>query len=194
MRVEGKSAFEGGCKIIYSGALEHQVCRHTFLSSVSSGVNEQVLLLRTVNFNLIGSQAMPMTELGSIGSAARPLVLRISLHLSHVPPELCGYVSTGFSGTVAIDIAGGAYTSTFHPKLPPAFTAAFLGSLIFSPSRINGFLHMVAFCLMTTGILGIQLLGVGSWIDDAFCGEALVATVALSGFTQILKIQARKDV
>lgn len=41
-------------------------------------------------------------------------------------------------------------------------------------------------------MVGIQLLGVGSWIDDAFYGGALVVTVALSGISEILGLRVRK--
>lgn len=105
---------------------------------------------------------------------------------------IIGSFLAGCAGVVAIGIAGGADPSSFQPLLLPAFAAAFLGSLIFNPGRINAFGSAVALYFLATGIVGIQLLGVGNWIDDAFYGGALVITVALSGLADIIRIR-RKD-
>lgn len=103
-----------------------------------------------------------------------------------------GSLIAGFAGIVAIGIAGGADPSSFQPLLLPAFAATFLGSLIFTPGRVNSFGSMVALYFLATGVVGIQLLGVGSWIDDAFYGGALVITVALSGMSELLGLRVRK--
>lgn len=103
-----------------------------------------------------------------------------------------GSLVAGIAGIVAIGIAGGADPTSFQPLLLPAFAATFLGSLIFTPGRVNAFGSMVALYFLATGVVGIQLLGVGSWIDDAFYGGALVVTVALSGISELLGLRVRK--
>ena len=103
------------------------------MACVSSGVSEQVLFVQTVDFNLIGSLAMPMTELDFVEGVASPIVLRISLHLLQVPSELLGSLHTGFAGSMAIGVAGEADPSSFPPMSSPAFAAAFVGFLIFNP-------------------------------------------------------------
>ncbi len=103
-----------------------------------------------------------------------------------------GSLIAGLAGIVSIGVAGGADPSSFQPLLLPAFAASFLGSLIFTPGRVNAFGSLVALYFLATGVVGIQLLGVGSWIDDAFYGGALVVTVALSGLSELLGIRVRK--
>ncbi|TAN23764.1 MAG: ABC transporter permease, partial [Actinomycetota bacterium] len=103
-----------------------------------------------------------------------------------------GSFIAGLAGIVSIGVAGGADPSSFQPLLLPAFAASFLGSLIFTPGRVNSFGSFVALYFLATGVVGIQLLGVGSWIDDAFYGGALVITVALSGLSELLGLRVRK--
>lgn len=103
-----------------------------------------------------------------------------------------GSLIAGLAGIVSIGVAGGADPSSFQPLLLPAFAASFLGSLIFTPGRVNAFGSLVALYFLATGVVGIQLLGVGSWIDDAFYGGALVITVALSGLSELLGLRVRK--
>lgn len=105
---------------------------------------------------------------------------------------ILGSFLAGLAGIVAIGVSGGAEPSSFQPLLLPALAATFLGSLIFTPGRINAAGSMVALYFLATGIVGIQLLGVGSWIDDAFYGGALVVAVALSGLSEILGLRVRK--
>lgn len=103
-----------------------------------------------------------------------------------------GSTIAGLAGIMSIGVAGGADPSSFQPLLLPAFAASFLGSLIFTPGRVNSFGSLVALYFLATGVVGIQLLGVGSWIDDAFYGGALVITVALSGLSELLGLKVRK--
>lgn len=105
-----------------------------------------------------------------------------------------GSFFAGLAGIMAIGIAGGADPSSFQPLLLPAFAATFLGTLIFTPGRVNAIGSMVALYFLATGVIGIQLLGVGSWIDDAFYGGALVVTVALSGLSEVVGFKIRKGV
>ena len=107
---------------------------------------------------------------------------------------LIGSFIAGLAGIIAIGVAGGADPSSFQPELLPAFAAVFLGSLILTPGRINAFGTLIALYFLATGIVGIQLLGAGSWIDDAFYGAALVVTVALSGLAEILGLRVRREV
>lgn len=98
---------------------------------------------------------------------------------------VAGSALAGFSGIMAIGVVGGADPSSFQPLLLPAFAASFLGSMIFTPGRVNAFGTMVALYFLATGIIGLELLGVGTWIDNVFYGGALVCTVALSGLSDV---------
>lgn len=105
-----------------------------------------------------------------------------------------GSFIAGLAGIFAIGIAGGADPSSFQPLLLPAFAATFLGSLIFTPGRVNAFGSLVALYFLATGVVGIQLFGVGSWVDDAFYGGALVVTVGLSGLSGVLGLRTKRGI
>lgn len=102
---------------------------------------------------------------------------------------LLGSGMAGVAGIVAIGVAGGADPTSFSPLLLPAFAATFLGTLIFTPGRVNALGNVVALYFLATGIFGIELLGVGTWINDVFYGGALVIIIALSGLSDILGLK-----
>lgn len=119
--------------------------------------------------------------------------------LSGIPVSrlrLTGFVLSsglaGVAGIVAIGVAGGADPTSFSPLLLPAFAATFLGTLIFTPGRVNPLGNVVALYFLATGIFGIELLGVGTWINDVFYGGALVVIIAMSGLSDILGLKYRK--
>jgi ribose transport system permease protein len=64
--------------------------------------------------------------------------------------------------------------------LLPAFAAAFLGATTIQPGRFNPFGAVVAVYFLVSGITGLQLLGVESFVQQLFYGGALVLAVALS--------------
>lgn len=102
-----------------------------------------------------------------------------------------GAVIAGLAGIVSIGVAGGADPTSFQPLLLPAFAATFLGTLTFTPGQVNPLGNVVALYFLATGIFGIELLGVGNWINNAFYGGALVAIVALSGVVNKLGASTR---
>lgn len=102
---------------------------------------------------------------------------------------LVGSVLACFAGIISIGLAGGADPSSFQPFLLPAFAATFLGMLVFTPGRVNAFGNVVALYFLATGVVGLELLGVGTWIEDVFYGAALVGTVALSGLSEVLGLR-----
>lgn len=106
---------------------------------------------------------------------------------------LVGSVLACLAGIVSIGLAGGADPSSFQPFLLPAFAATFLGMLVFTPGRVNAFGNVVALYFLASGVVGLELLGVGTWIEDVFYGAALVGTVALSGLSEVLGIRRKKS-
>ena len=92
-----------------------------------------------------------------------------------------GALIAGVAGVVSIGIAGGADPTSFQPLLLPAFAATFLGTLVFTPGQVNPLGSVVSLYFLATGIYGIQLLGAGTWVSNAFYGGALVIIIALSG-------------
>lgn len=98
--------------------------------------------------------------------------------------RLGGLATSGFLAA----LAGVAYTGTTGAADPtsglsfllPAFAAAFLGATTIQPGRFNPFGSIVAVYFLGTGIAGLQLLGVQSFVQSLFYGGALVVAVALS--------------
>lgn len=89
---------------------------------------------------------------------------------------LCGIV---FAGTL-----DGADPSSGPTYLLPAFAAVFLGATTITPGRFNAWGSFIAVYFLGTGIAGLQLLGLASWIQPVFYGGALVIAVA---FSQIMR-------
>ena len=89
---------------------------------------------------------------------------------------LCGII---FAGTLdgADPSAGGTY-------LLPAFAAVFLGATTITPGRFNPWGTLIAVYFLGTGIAGLQLLGLASWIQPVFYGGALVIAVS---FSQVMR-------
>ena len=97
----------------------------------------------------------------------------------------------GFSGFIAA-LAGVLYAGTSGAADPtsgtqlmlPAFAGAFLGATVVRPGRFNPWGSMIAVYFLVTGITGLQMIGVQSYVQDLFYGGALVIAVGLS---QILR-------
>lgn len=91
------------------------------------------------------------------------------------------------SGTVAA-AAGVLYTGTTGGAAPssgagfllPAFAAAFLGATTVDPGRFNPWGSFIAVYFLATGITGLQLFGIESFVQQLFYGGALVLAVVIS--------------
>ncbi len=91
------------------------------------------------------------------------------------------------SGTIAA-LAGVLYTgmrgsadpSSALSFLLPAFAAAFLGSTTLYPGRFNAPGAIVAVYFLSTGIMGLNFLGVPSFVQNLFYGGGLVVAVSIS--------------
>lgn len=64
--------------------------------------------------------------------------------------------------------------------LLPAFAAAFLGATSISPGRFNPWGSLVAVYFLVTGITGLTILGIQTFVQNLFYGAGLVLAVALS--------------
>jgi ribose transport system permease protein len=85
-----------------------------------------------------------------------------------------------FAGVVLAGLNGSADPNVGSSFLLPAYAAAFLGSTVFNPGRFNPWGTFVAVYFLVTGITGLQLLGIASWIEPVFYGGSLVLAVAAS--------------
>jgi ribose transport system permease protein len=98
--------------------------------------------------------------------------------------RLGGFVSSGLMGAIAgvlyVGTTGAADPSSGLTFLLPAFAAAFLGATTINPGRFNPWGAMISVYFLVTGITGLSILGVSTFVQDLFYGGALVIAVTLS--------------
>jgi ribose transport system permease protein len=87
-------------------------------------------------------------------------------------------------GVLIVGTSGSAGPTTGVDLLLPAFAAAFLGSTTIRPGRFNPWGTVIAVYFLVTGITGLQLLGLASFVQNLFYGGALILAVS---FSQIIK-------
>lgn len=89
-------------------------------------------------------------------------------------------VISAFAGVLYAGTLGSADPTSGLSFLLPAFAAAFLGATTIMPGRFNAIGSIAAVYFLVTGITGLQLLGVQTFVQQLFYGGALVLAVALS--------------
>ena len=86
----------------------------------------------------------------------------------------------GAAGVLYAGTIGGADPSSGADFLLPAFAGAFLGATTITPGRFNPWGTLVAIYFLITGVTGLQLLGVESFVQQLFYGGALVVALVVS--------------
>lgn len=89
-------------------------------------------------------------------------------------------VGAATAGILYVGTSGSADPTSGLSLLLPAFAAVFLGSTVFTPGRFNAFGTVVAVYFLTTGITGLTILGIQTYVQNLFYGGALVIAVTLS--------------
>jgi ribose transport system permease protein len=89
-------------------------------------------------------------------------------------------VMAAFAGVLYTGMRGVADPSSALAFLLPAFAAAYLGSTAIYPGRFNAPGAFVAVYLLSTGVMGLNFLGVSSFVQNLFYGGGLVLAVAAS--------------
>lgn len=93
-------------------------------------------------------------------------------------------IGAGFLGAVAgilyAGTSGSADPTSGSSFLLPAYAAAYLGATTIVPGRFNPWGTIVSAYFLVTGVTGLAVLGVQTWVQDVFYGGALVIAVALS--------------
>lgn len=87
---------------------------------------------------------------------------------------------SALAGVLYAGTLGSADPTSGLSFLLPAFAAAFLGATTIMPGRFNPLGAIAAVYFLVTGITGLQLLGVQTFVQQLFYGGALVLAVALS--------------
>ena len=85
-----------------------------------------------------------------------------------------------FAGVLYTGMRGAADPSSALAFLLPAFAAAYLGSTAIYPGRFNAIGAFVAVFFLSTGVMGLNFLGVDSFVQNLFYGGGLVVAVAIS--------------
>ena len=111
-------------------------------------------------------------------SVARLSGIRVS-HLRWGALVASGLISA-FAGILYAGTLGSADPTSGLSFLLPAFAAAFLGATTIFPGRFNPIGSIAAVYFLVTGITGLQLLGVQTFVQQLFYGGALILAVALS--------------
>lgn len=93
---------------------------------------------------------------------------------------VCAGTICGLGGMLATAAGGGFDPTVSQSYLLPTFAATFLGTAVIQPGRFNPIGTLVAVYFLSTGILGLQTLGVASWISDVFYGGVLIIAVTIS--------------
>jgi len=93
-------------------------------------------------------------------------------------------VAAGFlaalAGILFAGTSGAANPTAGASFLLPAFAAAYLGATTIVPGRFNAWGTIIAAYFLETGVTGLAILGIGSWIQDVFFGGGLIVAVAIS--------------
>jgi ribose transport system permease protein len=87
---------------------------------------------------------------------------------------------SAIAGVLYTGTNGGADPSSGANFLLPAFAAAFLGATSVEPGRFNAWGSLIAVYFLASGVTGLQLLGVASFVQQLFYGGALILAVAIS--------------
>ena len=85
-----------------------------------------------------------------------------------------------FAGVLYVGTTGAADPSSGLTYLLPAFAAAFLGATSIMPGRFNPIGSVIAVYFLVTGITGLSILGISTFVQDLFYGGALIVAVTLS--------------
>jgi ribose transport system permease protein len=139
------------------------------------GIGLALILAYVMAFTPLGRHMLFVGENREVARLAGVRVQRI---------RFCSYVVTAFisglGGILLAMIIGGFDPQGSTTYLLPAFAAVFLGTVVIVPARFNAIGTVVAVYFLVTGIVGLQILGVDSWVSNVFFGGALIVAVTLS--------------
>jgi len=93
---------------------------------------------------------------------------------------LASSVVAAVAGIMYSGMTGSADPLSGLQLLLPAFAGAFLGATSINPGRFNPIGSMIGVYVLTTGILGLTILGIPSFVQSLFYGGGLILAVVLS--------------
>lgn len=86
----------------------------------------------------------------------------------------------GLGGVITAAGTGGFDATVSQMYLLPIFAATFLGSAVLQPGRFNPLGTVIAVFFLSTGVIGLQMLGAAGWVQNVFYGGVLVVAVTIS--------------
>jgi ribose transport system permease protein len=120
-------------------------------------------------------------RLAAIGSS-EPAARLAGINLRRL--VLLAFVISGFLGALAGTLmtvrAGSGDATTGTSYLFPALTAVFLGQTAIKPGRVNIWGTAIAVLLAAVIVNGLSLFGAQSWVEQAFNGGALLASLVVA--------------
>ena len=72
------------------------------------------------------------------------------------------------------------YATTSDSYLLPVFASVFLGTAVIQPGRFNPIGTWTGIYFLTTGITGLEQLGLQTWVSNVFYGGVLVIAVTIA--------------
>ena len=87
---------------------------------------------------------------------------------------------SAFAGVLYAGTTGAADATSGLSYLLPAWAAAFLGATTIIPGQFNPWGALIAVYFLVTGINGLAILGVQTFVQSLFYGGALIIAVTLS--------------
>jgi ribose transport system permease protein len=139
------------------------------------GLAIALLFAYVVSFTPLGRH---MTFVGANREVARLAGVRVDRIRFFSYVVSAGIASLG--GVLVSAALGGFDASSAAGYLLPALSAVFLGTAVIQPGRFNPLGTMIGVYFLASGILGLQLMGIGGWIINVFYGLALVIAVSVS--------------
>jgi ribose transport system permease protein len=94
-------------------------------------------------------------------------------------------VLSAVAGILYAGAAGGIDPTSALTLLLPAFAAAFLGSTTILPGQFNPWGAFVSVYFIVTGITGLAILGLPTFVQSFFYGGALVVAVSLAQLVRL---------
>ncbi|MER9344092.1 ABC transporter permease [Mesorhizobium sp. M0601] len=134
-----------------------------------------LLLLYVFEFTSLGRKALFVGRGRDVARLSGIPVTRMRLICF-----LASGVFAAIAGVLYAGTSGSADPNSGTQLMLPAFAAAYLGATSISPGRFNPMGSVIAVYLLVTGITGLSILGIDTFVQDLFYGGALVIAVALS--------------
>jgi ribose transport system permease protein len=87
---------------------------------------------------------------------------------------------SGIGAVVTVAALGSYNATTSDSYLLPVFASVFLGTAVIQPGRFNPVGTWIGIYFLTTGITGLEDLGLQTWVSDVFYGGVLVVAVTIA--------------